>query len=552
MVLVLGCLASLALSNHIGLQQEKSLNQKLTANINQARSQLQFALQIRISALQRMAKRWTMIGGIDEANWDAEAALFVQDVKDVDSMLRVDAQGIITREQSKNRDRIHLNQNLLASAHNEDELRQAFQSQTAYISPAFILGGKANIFIWEPIFTQSSFDGFLAVNFHPNILFQQFLAPMTQSGYAIRVYGDDGDLLSDGPPAATLKPNWSKRVPLTFGPNAWQLEVTPSQAVIARDLGPLPLFLLLGGFLLSLLATFGINMALHNYRTGQHLAQANQKLEVALQNQKDLTVDLQYARDRADQANRLKSEFLANMSHEIRTPMNAVIGFTQLLEKSDLNAQQLDWAQVIRTSGEDLLSLLNNLLDLSKIEAGHMDRQDVDFNISDLVGRIENLWEAEIARKGITFNVHIDDALPNHLHTDQMMLRQVLHNLISNAIKFTEEGSVRVTVQRNPGPRPDQIHLHCSVTDTGPGIAEEHRSLLFEKFTQVDGSLARKHGGTGLGLSLCQEFVEILGGALDFTSEVGVGSTFFFEIPCTITESEAAQDHSSSPQTRSA
>ncbi len=229
---------------------------------------------------------------------------------------------------------------------------------------------------------------------------------------------------------------------------------------------------------------------------------------------------------------RLKSQFLANMSHELRTPLNSIIGFSRVIIKgidgpvSDLQEQDLS---AIYNSGQHLLRLINDILDLSKIDAGKMELAFDDVNIAELLESVVPTVSGLIKDKPIEIIQNIDPNIPI-VRADAMRLRQVMINLLSNAAKFTDEGSITITAQIQAKPN-SQSEIVVRVTDTGAGIAPEDRNKLFQPFSQVDASPTRKTGGTGLGLSISRRLVELHGGIIDVTSEIGKGSTFYFTLP---------------------
>jgi two-component system sensor histidine kinase/response regulator len=236
------------------------------------------------------------------------------------------------------------------------------------------------------------------------------------------------------------------------------------------------------------------------------------------------------ARRRAEEADRSKSEFLANMSHEIRTPMNGVLGMIELLQDTMLTDEQHDFLNAAHDSAEALLTLLNDILDFSKIEAGHLELDSIDFNLRMLVEGVADSLVQRAEAKGLEMACYVEPDCPGFVRGDPGRLRQVLVNLVGNALKFTETGEVVIRVSRAGGEAARPL-VHFAVSDTGIGIAPEQLGSVFERFVQVDASSTRRFGGTGLGLAISRELVELMGGRIGVESEMGRGSTFWFTLP---------------------
>jgi two-component system sensor histidine kinase EvgS len=261
----------------------------------------------------------------------------------------------------------------------------------------------------------------------------------------------------------------------------------------------------------------------------EHLEEqvANRTVELREANQ-----ELLGAKDAAESANRAKSEFLANMSHEIRTPLNTVLGFTDLLNSMITDEKQKSYLSGISSSGKGLLTLINGILDLSKIEAGKMELETEPVNPHALFDEIETLFTLQTRERKIVFSVSIDPNIPDQLMLDEVRLKQILFNLIGNAVKFTEKGYVRIVVQKREIPAENTyIGLVISVEDSGIGIPEKYQNEIFEAFKQTDGQSTKRFGGTGLGLSITKRLVEMMDGTIDVYSRENRGSRFRITIP---------------------
>lgn len=259
---------------------------------------------------------------------------------------------------------------------------------------------------------------------------------------------------------------------------------------------------------------------------------------------KKLEKDLYKAKEDAEAASKAKSEFLANMSHEIRTPLNAIMGFTDLLRNLIGNQQHINYLDSIKNGSKSLLTLINDILDLSKIEAGKMDLHYEPVNINSIVKELKNIFSLKISEKGLRFHTFVDESIPQYLFLDEIRLRQILFNLTGNAIKYTDKGNIKVAFAKKQSPKKDHtISLVISIEDTGIGIPKGQQEKIFEAFVQQEGQHEKKHEGTGLGLAITKRLVEMMQGKISVKSKLHKGSTFIIELNNIQATTKSEEEH---------
>ncbi|MEQ9264234.1 MAG: ATP-binding protein [Balneolaceae bacterium] len=331
------------------------------------------------------------------------------------------------------------------------------------------------------------------------------------------------------PIAATLFDISLQNLPLTF-PNVLKVQsMNPLHWII--DTAPvfLGLFSALAGYLKDQVVNVNRELEEIIAKRTESIERKNQLLKQEIDHRKEAELELVKAKEQAEAGANAKTRFLSTMSHEIRTPLNAIIGMTGLLNDGSLSSEQREFVKIIDKSGENLLGIINNILEYAKIDSGVAVLEEVEFSITGLLDDVIEIISTNNLKEQVELSYKVDETIPSVLIGDSARIRQVLVHLVRNAIKFTEEGLITILVE--PGQMDESsLELDIKVKDTGIGIPKENQEGLFKYFSQVDSSNTRKYGGTGLGLAICKKLVEMLGGEISLESEVGVGSTFHFNI----------------------
>lgn len=275
--------------------------------------------------------------------------------------------------------------------------------------------------------------------------------------------------------------------------------------------------------------SMAMSLTAYHEEMQQNIDQATSDLRETLEQMEIQNVELDLAKKRAQEAARIKSEFLANMSHELRTPLNGVIGFTRQMLKTEMSVTQTDYLQTIERSANNLLTIINDVLDFSKLEAGKLVLEHIPFSLRETLDEVIVLLAPSAHEKGLELTLDVHNDVPEQVIGDSLRLQQIITNLLGNAIKFTETGNIDIRVELR-GQQDRQMELEVQIHDTGIGISERQQSQLFQAFRQADASISRRHGGTGLGLVITQKLVKEMGGDICFHSQLNRGSTFWFHI----------------------
>lgn len=523
---LVGTVISSALSLWLLRDERMAIRKQTHTRAEGLATLIESSIQRSAQSLKRMAARWRAAGGTPEHLWRHDAQSFSADTPELQAIEWLDEQGIVRWVEPQQGNESMVGANLSSSPPRMEALQTSRRTNGMTFTPVLDLqqGGKGFISVHSLKGEAGATSGFLLGVFRVDTLLDQVLSKFGDT-YVLQMSHRGETFFSRGDWSQAFAP-YEQQYSQQVGALQWTLKLRPTRSTAAIR-SPLPTAVLSLGCLMSVLVALAMHLAY-----------------VASKRAKDLRavlVDLQNETSRANHAAQVKASFLATMSHEIRTPMNGVLGMAGLLADTPLQPPQAEMLQTIRSSGEALLQILDDILDFTKLEAGHVEIENKSFPLRTLVEDALDLIAVKAHTKGIELLAEIDSQCPEVVSGDAGRIRQILLNLLGNAVKFTAKGSVVLMVK----PAPKQ-HILFEVEDTGMGIEPYVLSQLFAPFKQADATMARRFGGTGLGLSISKRLAEAMGGTVAVRSQLGRGSTFEVDLvlPGVVGQSEPAEPRS--------
>lgn len=468
-----------------------------------------------VFGLKRMAQRWEAAGGTPQDLWRKDASNYVLNFDALTTIEWADSNYTIRWVEPLAGNEAALGLNIAFDEERKNALKGAAQKNTITLTPPLdLVQGYRAVISYIPLHINDEFNGFLIGIYDIDAFLHSVLPDEFEELFNLRLT-DNNALLYASAGAEEVPHDLHVDSHSDIFAHDWTVTVWPNQKFFDNHRSLLPHMILSGGGLLSLLVGFSIFYALTARRQSQLLYKQTHELEEA--------------KSVAERANTMKSEFLANMSHELRTPLNGVIGAADLLQSLKLNKTQRNYVEIISASGSRLLNLINDILDLSKIEAGEHDIKPRNVALKTLVDKTVHLMTPQIVQKKLDMTIRYDPDIPEVVFLDDLAVEQILTNLLSNAVKFTDTGGVLLSIDMIESPHTSP-RLHFAVADNGIGIPPDKVDDVFDKFSQLDSSSTKKHKGTGLGLAISKHLVALMDGDIGVRSTPGEGAVFWFEI----------------------